>query len=290
MTRLAPLWQQNSVYPALTDRALLTALWPVGTTITGHAVTTVNNTMNVSVSAGITAVPLASNAGTELCRSDAAEVVTLGTAPAGGTSRYDVICVQPRDAAVDAGGNNDWIVSVVVGTAAASPAVPAVPAGRVALANVLVPGGVVNLNTATVTDRRPLGPGAPPLYAEVTSVQGGIGGTVVDLTGLTLTFYCPGNRRYRISGQGAVQSSAAGDYVRMDVTDGTGATTYTTFQSYMPGTAAVGMNTMSVEVPAAGLVTFKLRLVRAAGTGTVSFNASTVSPGFIMVEDLGPAS
>jgi hypothetical protein len=63
--------------------------------------------------------------------------------------------VQVRDNALDSGGNNDFIFSAVTGTPAASnPAVPATPTNALVMYRILVPGGVANLNTATLTDRR----------------------------------------------------------------------------------------------------------------------------------------
>jgi hypothetical protein len=161
MTRLAPLWQQNSSYPANTDRVLLATLWPTSGS-TGGAVTTVANTMNVSVAAGTAAVAL-NNAYTALCRWDAAEVVTLTAAPPAGQSRNDVIVLQVRDAALDAGSNNDFIFQAIAGTPATtgSQTTPAVPTNAYAVAQLTVPGGAANLNGVTVVDRRAplLGPG-----------------------------------------------------------------------------------------------------------------------------------
>jgi len=155
MTRYAPLWQQNSTYPAAVDRGLLSTLWPASGS-TGGAATTVNNTMNVSVAAGTAAVALASSAGSVLCRWDAAEVVTLTAAPPSGSSRIDLVVLQVRDAVLDAGSNNDFIFQAIAGTVGTPGpgAVPAVPTNAYAVAQVLVAGGVANLNGATVTDRR----------------------------------------------------------------------------------------------------------------------------------------
>ena len=217
MTRFAPLWQQNNQYPASADRGLLGLLYPTAAS-SGHTVTAVTNTMNVSVALGSTVVPLAANQGTVLCRSDAAEVVTLQTAPGAGQSRYDVITVQVRDATLDAGGNNDWIVGIVQGVAAASPAVPAVPNNATPLANVLVPGNVVNLNTATVTSRRttlytPADIANAPkgVLAQVqgtVSVVGAAPSAALIIT--TAALAIPAGRRIQITYTSLAQSSGAG--------------------------------------------------------------------------------
>jgi hypothetical protein len=109
--------------------------------------------MTVSVAPGQAAVPMQAGQGSALCWWDAAEVVTLAAAPASGQSRIDRIVAQVRDNALDSGGNNDFLITNVTGTAATtgSQVAPAVPTNAYALANVLVPGNVTNLNTATVT-------------------------------------------------------------------------------------------------------------------------------------------
>ena len=169
MTRYAPLWQQAGSYPAQLDRYLLGALWPGGGVL-GGVVTAVANTMTVSIAPGSVAVPLAPGQGTALCHWDAAEVVTLDAAPPSGQSRVDLIVAQVRDAAIDAGANNDFIFAVVKGTAALTAtgrpgaeegdddepeaeqqaSAPAVPANALALYAVTVPGGAANLNGATI--------------------------------------------------------------------------------------------------------------------------------------------
>ena len=155
MTRFAPLWQQANAYPASLDRSFIGAAFPGGAAY-GAAVTTVPSTMQVQAAPGTVVVPLQAGQGSALCRWDAVAdgTVTLAAAPGSGTSRIDLVIVQVRDNALDAGPNNDFIVTNVTGTAAATPTVPTVPANAYALAQVLVPGAVANLNTATVTDRR----------------------------------------------------------------------------------------------------------------------------------------
>jgi len=169
VTRYTPLWQQNSTYPAAIDRNLLQTLWPASGS-TGGAATTVNNTMNVSVAAGTAAVaiPNVTPPGTQLCRWDAAEVVTLAAAPVSGSSRIDLVVLQVRDAFIDAGSNNDFIFQAITGTVATPGpgAVPAVPTNAYPICQVLVAGGVANLNGATVTDRRAPLPSA--IHARVT--------------------------------------------------------------------------------------------------------------------------
>jgi hypothetical protein len=153
MTKYQPLWQQAGSYAASVDRGLLGSLWPAGG-VSGAAVAAVANTMQVQAQPGTVAVVMQAGQGVELCRWDAVgdSTVTLSAAPPSGQSRIDVYCVQVRDNAVDAGGNNDFIFSAVAGTPAASnPTTPATPANALALANITVPGAAANLNAATIT-------------------------------------------------------------------------------------------------------------------------------------------
>lgn len=155
MTRYAPLWQQNSSYPAAVDRGLIGTLWPASGS-SGGVATTVLNTMNVSVAAGTAAVALSGSNLSQLCRWDAAEVVTLTAAPPSGQSRIDLVVLQVRDAAIDAGANNDFIFQAITG-AGGTPgpgAAPAVPTNAYPICQLTVPGAAANLNGVTVTDRR----------------------------------------------------------------------------------------------------------------------------------------
>jgi hypothetical protein len=160
MTRHAPLWQQALTYPAQADRSLLAALWPAGAG-TGGALTAVNNTMDLSIVPGGAAVPLAAGLGAALCAWDAAETLTLAAADPT-NPRIDLVAVLVRDPEMDAGANNDWVFAVVKGVAAAAPVVPATPANALAWYQVQVPAGAANLNTATLTDRRPKLLAVPP--------------------------------------------------------------------------------------------------------------------------------
>jgi hypothetical protein len=186
MTRYTPLWQQAGTYPASVDRGLLSTLWPTSGS-SGGAVTTVANTMTTSVAPGTAAVALTSAANlTQLCRWDAAEVVTHAAAPPAGSSRIDLVVLQVRDNTLDAGGNNDFIFQAIQG-AGGTPgpgAVPAVPTNAYPMGQLTVPGGAANLNGVTVTDRRlPLIPQASP-HCEVylTTPQSVGAGTITQVT------------------------------------------------------------------------------------------------------------
>ena len=168
MTRHAPLWQQNGSYPAVEDRGLLGTLWPSSRS-TGGLASAVANTMQLSIAPGTAAVALQLGQQTALCRWDAAELVTLAASPASGQTRRDLIVLQVRDQAIDAGTNNDFIFQAITGNpTTGTPVTPATPVDAYALYYVTVTGGQANLNGAVITDLRQRMPGLvandPPIY------------------------------------------------------------------------------------------------------------------------------
>lgn len=156
MTRYTPLWLQAGSYAASVDRRLLGALWPTPASA-GCAVTTASSGMTVNIAAGQVAVPTQNNTGTTLCSSDAVEQVTISAAPGAGLNRIDLIICRPRGNDLDGGANTDFIFDYVTGAAAATPTVPATPAGTVALAQIAVPGGSASIAAGSITDVRPGG-------------------------------------------------------------------------------------------------------------------------------------
>lgn len=82
-------------------------------------------------------------------------VVNVGLTAADGTNpRIDLVVAQVREHLSDASGFNDARLLAVTGTPAAVPVVPAVPAGCLVLAEVLVGAGVTSVTNANITDRR----------------------------------------------------------------------------------------------------------------------------------------
>src|SRR5262245_3092067 len=152
MTRYTPQWLQQGTYAASVDRRLIGFIYPTAGVIGG--LVTVGTGMTVNIAVGQAAVPTANNTGTVLCSWDAVEQVTLPAAPAAGTNRYDLIIVQARGNDLDGGANNDFIITYVQGTAAASPTVPAVPANAVALSQHYIPGGSSQVTLANWVERR----------------------------------------------------------------------------------------------------------------------------------------
>lgn len=136
-------------------------------------------------------------------------------------------------------------------------------------------------------------PTTNPLYgrglitqASKTSVQTGIT-TVTDITSLTVSFTAEALRTYKVSVWVGVGSSVSGDSVSVYITDAANTVLQT-------GTVAIpesGFNpTAYVEyyvTPGAGSVTYKARIARGTGSGSVAVSAGTTQPAYITVEDIG---
>src|SRR5215467_1635436 len=217
MTRHAPLWLQAGVYPAATDRDLLGFLFP-NASASGMAVSATSG-MVVSIAAGRCTIPTGNQTGSVLCSSDAAETVTLAAAPASGSNRIDLVIVQVRGNDLDGGQNNDFIFSVVTGSAAASPVAPAVPANAIALASIYVAGGSASVVAGNITDARP-GPmrdwatawgyeGREVVNAQVFNMT--VSGTWYDLPLITIGPWTPvANRLFVASFTGAFANNTTG--------------------------------------------------------------------------------
>ncbi len=118
-------------------------------------------------------------------------------------------------------------------------------------------------------------------YAEVMADQGSIT-TIVDLTSLTATVTVAAGRRIRISAGCRHSNSGANSnvlYIRE------GSTTLQT-ASLIGSTSTQFLNGAVVITPTAGAHTYKLSAE--TGGGTMTMRASSTSPAFILVEDIGP--
>lgn len=189
--RFTPLWIASGSYQASVDRRLIAALWPGGG-VNGGAVTPGASGMQVQAAPGSAAVPASNGTGSVLCVWDAPEVVTLDPSLPSGTNRIDLVCVQANANDMDGGTVEGFSIIKVAGTGGATPTPPAVPAGAVALAQVLVNGGDASVIAARITDRRgaPLAPTpaiAGRMYA-TTSTSLPQAGTATPLNNMALDF------------------------------------------------------------------------------------------------------
>jgi hypothetical protein len=159
MTLNDPIFQQNLSFSATELRALPAAVFRSGV-INAADLKVVQRAagtnMSVDVAAGAVAVPGtdAVGQGTYLCTNTAVANVSIGAAPSAGTTRLDLIVAEVRDGDVNAGPNNDWLISVIAGTAASTPVEPTVPDSCVQLARVTVASGTAAITNAMILDRR----------------------------------------------------------------------------------------------------------------------------------------
>lgn len=149
--------------------------------------------MSVDVSAG-TAVILGTETNLALdmmpFRSDATQNVPISTANPS-NPRIDVIVARWQDVE-GSGATNSKTIAVVIGTPAASPAVPALPANSIPLAQVRVNAAATSIVNANITDRRfvSMMPGALVGGLTITGSSTALGG-LHDVAGAAMTFYMP---------------------------------------------------------------------------------------------------
>jgi len=153
-------------YDAVDDRVLLAAIMggdaftrptagigPIGKGhggLTPDALNvTAGGTQNVAVSAGIAMVrgTETNQYGSYICRNNASVSLSIGNRSAT-LSRKDLVIAQVRDAA-HSGANNDYVITTVQGTNAASPVDPTVPASSLVLARITIPAGSTTFTLAS---------------------------------------------------------------------------------------------------------------------------------------------
>ncbi len=133
-------------------------------------------------------------------------------------------------------------------------------------------------------------------HVTVSADSSGFTGTLTDLN-VSVTFTTVGARQYRASLLGAhisstVGSATGGERTELRITNGsntllTGAQARREIPnaSILVPIEVIGTDLSS---PAAGSVTYKLRAIRDAGTGTHTLKAGAIST-TLLVEDIGPA-
>jgi hypothetical protein len=288
MTRFTPLWEQAGDYAASVDRRLLGALW--ATPASSGAAVTPGTGMTVNIAPGSVAVHTLNNTGSVLCVSDAVETVTLDPAPPTGNSRYDLIICHPRAADIDGGSDNDFIFDNVSGVAGTSPAIPATPAGTVALARILVAGGSASIPSANITDIRPGGLGGRPRGKLAEQKQtANSPGTTTNVDWFTApAFVTDGTRRVKVTFCAILVGSTTSDVGVLRLMEGG-----SILQQHYCAFIRAGRNGQhSVTglwegVPAAGPHTYKLNVYVLAGAGPISGGAQAIEPAFLVVEDIG---
>jgi hypothetical protein len=123
-------------------------------------------------------------------------------------------------------------------------------------------------------------------YVEVTTGQTGIT-SQADVTSLTLTWAALANRRYRITGKIEVTPTAADGAYNMVLTDAANTEVQRTTDACLTTSSRTAI-LLGCYTYSAGSITRKLRLAKIGGTGSLSIEASTAHPAFLLVEDIGP--
>jgi hypothetical protein len=124
-------------------------------------------------------------------------------------------------------------------------------------------------------------------YAPAVAAQSGIT-TVVDVTSCTITLTTVAGRRYKITGYSEVQSTVANDIPRLTILeDGVQVAEYQI--TLVTANTPFGFNPQVIKTPSAASHTYKLQIVRAAGSGSLTLPLSGTNIAFILIEDIGPS-
>lgn len=137
--------------------------------------------------------------------------------------------------------------------------------------------------------RLPVGARGIVGYAQVTANQTPIT-SIVDLTGLTVTWTADSARRYKITGSVMLQSNVASDSSRVTFADGSNNIVQLSQVQFVGANVPLSCERSVIQSGLSGSVTRKLRAARQNGTGNVTMVAAATIPAFILVEDIGPAA
>ena len=207
--------------------------------------------------------------------------------------RRDLVVAQIRDAFYSGGSTKDARITVITGTAAASPVDPAVPANCLVLARVAVGANVSSVTTANITDLRTYARtewNSPWGYIGATTRTTNLAATNANI--VTYSLSAIANRRYRITaGTGSVSSSVDGDIAGLAVYAAGAKVAGVNIWCPFANTGYFGGTVVGYYAPSSsGTVTIAAYGARVAGSGTVTWGASSTSPIQLYVEDIGPTA
>jgi hypothetical protein len=129
-------------------------------------------------------------------------------------------------------------------------------------------------------------------YVISTSNQAVASGAAVDITGLTVSVSLPANRVIRVTGQCIFAITPPMTLDGFINQDGTNVAAFGENSNATGGDAtnkSILQCGSAILTPTAGDHTYKLQ-AQATGAGSATIGASAAAPGFILVEDIGPAS
>ncbi len=125
-------------------------------------------------------------------------------------------------------------------------------------------------------------------YAEITANQTGIT-TETNVTSLSVTVTVNTSRRIQISCKAEMSSDTLGDTMQIAIKESATMLNRAIAQCFGSG-LALTLNTRAVVTPSAGSHTYNITAARASGSGNTLVAASSTSPAWILVEDIGPSS
>lgn len=155
--RTPPSWLQNGTHPAENDRLTMQAIFSSTGVIGSNSLgVTQSGTpgMSVQIASGWASIigTTQANMGAYTAYNDASVTAAIATADAT-NPRIDLVCLTVNDSYYT-GSTNNVVVTVVTGTPASSPTVPATPANSIALAKVAVAANATSITNSNITDLR----------------------------------------------------------------------------------------------------------------------------------------
>lgn len=298
-------------YTANNWRTLLTNLFTEGILGAGSFAVTeraLGANMTLDIAAGVAVLAGDDAAGQGNYLVEATETLsgaTITTADAT-NPRIDVVGIQLRDPSEGGAAGRDCIFSVVAGTAAASPSVPATPDSFLPLAQVLVPAAATSIEDGDISDVRAhstlahevvdtnnivdaeVAKGVVAVASLTSSLTGLSTGSAVDITGLSATFTAAADRRYRTTVMlPRVSVIGTNTSVHLIIADGSGTQLQQSREAQTDGDLHE-RETFRIESGLSGSTTRKARITFAAGTSG-SVLAFSDAPAYLVIEDVGPA-
>jgi hypothetical protein len=251
---------------------------------------TPNMSVNVAAGRAVVLGDNATNQGQYIVRNTATLNVPISASDAT-NPRRDIVCVRVRDAFY-AGSNNDAAIVVVEGTPAPSPVDPTIPPNHLPLARVTVAAGATTIVAANITSLRTLVRPWNVAWGRVASATATVDQTpittVVDATGLSVTFTAVAGRLYQAVSYGLFSSTTADNVVRLDICNASN-TVLRRGSCHIAVASAGAQATAQVTLSGlSGSTTIKCRTQRWAGSGTITL-ANSADNGSLEIFDVGPA-
>lgn len=298
MTLRSPYWLENGSYTGDDDRLALQTLLggsPNLPLVSGviapgdyKVAQTGTASMNLTVKGGgawIAGAQSATEGAQAVVNDDDSQTVTISTAN-GSNPRIDSVVLQVRNS-VYSGTHDDAILTVVKGTAAASPTPPALAADELLLAQVLVGTAVTSITNANITDGR-------VLFAAANRQASGHLASTFAVTGSAATFLTTASLSvgtWLVTLTALCNNLAASSSLETQVVAGTATASFEGATSSEVGTAAgvqVGITvsyTFLATVTAAGTLTFQAKGAASGHTilATTGSNAFAKATGYTAI-------